>query len=240
MVEIEILLKKYAEEYEVPAFISSDPIQFPHRYSNKRDIEISGFITSWFSYGNRKAIIAKCDEVDCLMGRKPTEYILNSEYDKFKSDDRSLYRFYKYSDFYCLCKRLNHIYTQYEDLEAAVCVAAQDNPVRALQLLFNGLNGIPKAECNSACKRIAMFARWMVRKGSSIDFGLWTNVSPASLVIPLDVHVFRQATLLGLTTRKSADMVTAREITDKLSNIFKGDPTKGDFALFGYGVNNKC
>lgn len=236
--ELAELLRDYAQKYEVSSFIASDPIQFPHRYKNLRDIEVSAFVTSWLSYGNRKAIISKCEEVDSFFCNKPFDYIVSKKYECFQSDKRSFYRFFIYSDFYDLCSRLNEVYSHFEDLESAVCSVCND-PLFSLKSIFSGIKGIPKTECGSACKRLAMFLRWMVRQGSEVDFGVWKKISPSSLVIPLDVHVFRQATLLGLTKRKTADMVAAQEITNILSTVFEGDPVKGDFALFGYGINNK-
>ena len=98
---------------------------------------------------------------------------------------------------------------------------------------------IPK-DTQSACKRVCMFLRWMVRYDSPVDLGLWKDfIHRRSLIIPMDTHVLQQSVRLGLLSSKTATMTTARRLSDALSEIFPDDPTKGDFALFGYGVNTQ-
>lgn len=111
------------------------------------------------------------------------------------------------------------------------------HPISYLIACFHGIKGFPKSNF-SACKRLNMLLRWMSRKNSPVDLGLW-DIKPSKLIIPLDTHVHRIALDLGLTKRKQADMKTALEITDAMREIWPEDPAKGDFALFGYGVNNK-
>ena len=110
---------------------------------------------------------------------------------------------------------------------------------RSIQSLFCNINGIPVLKGNSACKRLVMFLRWMVRRDSAVDFGIWKSIDPVDLLIPLDTHVYQQAVRLNITERKSADMRAAIEITEFFKDIYPDDPSKGDFALFGYGVFNK-
>lgn len=230
-------LKIWADAYNTKDFIPSDPVSFPHRFSSKKDIEISAFITAWIAYGNRKQILKKAEEVHSDMDGKPYEFIINGKYSIYKERKGSFYRFFKYDDLYRLCDRLSNIYSGFSDMENAV-LASDKDPISALQNLFDGINGIPYTD-QSACKRLAMFLRWMVRQDRIVDFGIWESISPSTLLIPLDTHVFRIAKRLGMTKRSSADRKAAEEITNALRQIWPDDPCKGDFALFGYGVNEK-
>lgn len=263
MNDLKTQLINLANKYETEGFIGSDPIQFPRHFCtdtdyagqimrNKRNIEISGFITSWLSYGNRKQIIKTVEKLHILMGWKPYDYLMSQEWQRYKGSKERLYRFNTYGDYSELLERLYTIYKLYSDLENAV-INLTDSKINVkytlhylnmcgyiqrLQVLFEGVSGIPLLSSGSACKRLAMFLRWMIRRNSPVDMGIWRRCQPESLLIPLDTHVHKQALNLGITKRKSADMRTAKEITDYFNNIFPGDPAKGDFALFGYGVNN--
>lgn len=230
-------LECWADAYNIKEFIQTDPVSFPHRFTEKKDIEISGFITAWIAYGNRKQILKKANEVHDDMNGKPYEFIINQGYNIYKEKEGSFYRFFKYSDLYEICHRLNAVYTNYKDMEQAVNATDHD-AITALQKLFDGINGIPYTS-QSACKRLAMFLRWMVRRDGIVDFGIWQSMNQAELLIPLDTHVFKMAKRLEMTRRSQADRKAAEEITSALRNIWNDDPCKGDFALFGYGVNEK-
>ncbi|HPH63315.1 MAG TPA: TIGR02757 family protein [Paludibacteraceae bacterium] len=238
MNSIEDRLRAWADKYECSAFIKNDPIQFPHRYSSKQDIEISAFLTAWISYGNRKCIVKKAEELDVMMGHSPYDFIRVGGFLSWKDDQRSFYRFYKYSDLYALCSRLQTIYVQNEDLETALLNLIEMDPISKLQMLFAGIKGIPVLNSNSACKRLCMFLRWMIRQNSPVDIGVWKNISPSCLLIPLDVHVYNKAIELGHTKRRSQDRKTAEEITSCFDLLFPGDPARGDFALFGEDINH--
>ena len=149
-----------------------------------------------------------------------------------------MYRFYTYQDRLTLFRRVNDIYANHESLEDAVSeVKSYSSPILKLQYLFAGIPGIPVLGGGSACKRLAMFLRWMVRSDGSVDFGIWrTAVQPHELIIPLDTHVHQISLELGLTTQKNATLQTAVEITEALKAVFPGDPCLGDFALFGYDI----
>ena len=247
-------LSYLADKYETKDFIEADPIQFPREFcidtdyvgrimDDKRNVEISGFITAWLSYGNRTQIIKTVEKLHTLMGWKPYDYLMSQEWREFEGEEVRLYRFYTYGDFAELLECLYVIYRKYRDLEEAVIrgddnTIEYDNYITMLQALFIGINGIPDIRNTSACKRLAMFLRWMIRRDSPVDMGIWERCQPEKLIIPLDTHVHQQALKMGITKRKSADMRTAKEITDYFNDIFPGDPAKGDFALFGYGVNN--
>ena len=254
------LLIEYAKTYNTKEFIETDPISFPHQYSKKQDIEISSFISSWLAYGNRKAILQTLNlihqEINLNYFNSPFEYIKQRGFEKYKNNNQSLYRFYKHNDFYNLCNTLHKIYIQennntFEDkigkeLQLKDKSTKQDstNPNPCLNVIeiiidiFKDVEGIP-INTKSACKRLCMLLRWLVRNDNIVDLGIWTILHPQDLIIPLDTHVHKQALLLNLTKSKQANMQTALEITAKLKEVFPEDPTLSDFSLFGYGVNNK-
>lgn len=241
-------LKRWAEQYETAEFVKNDPVQIPRRYDSRVNIEISAFVTAWIAWGNRKQIIKKADFIDReIFHGAPYHYIVGTdtqgaapEWRQYKDSPESFYRTFTFADFHDLCARLYDVYTSAESMEAAIKKTHETNGETALstlQSLFGSVNGIPDFETQSACKRLCLFLRWMCRKGSPVDFGLWTVCEPRNLIMPLDTHVHKQAIRLGLTTRRTPDLRTAIEITDRFAEIFPDDPTKGNFALFGYGVN---
>ena len=232
-------LRDWAAEYNRDKFIHSDPVQFPHRYSEAKDIEISAFLTAWISYGNRKCIITKAEELDRMFGPSPLHFILNNKYSNYQNNYNSFYRFFKYHDLYEICERMHYCYQKFGSLESALKSTPGQTLVQRIQNLFININGIPKPEGNSACKRICMFLRWMIRQDKTVDFGIWESFSPSELIVPLDTHVHQIAKKCGITQRSTPDIKTAMEITDFMKQIFPEDPCLGDFALFGYGINNK-
>nr|DAZ59459.1 MAG TPA: Protein of unknown function (DUF2400) [Caudoviricetes sp.] len=242
-------LKRWAEQYETADFINADPVQIPHRYDSRVNIEISAFVTAWIAWGNRKQIIKKADFIDRKIFKgEPYHYIVGNtvergnrpEWEQYQGSTDCLYRTFTFGDFHDLCARLYDVYTSAENMEAVIKKAHETNGETALatlQSLFGSVNGIPDFETQSACKRLCLFLRWMCRKGSPVDFGLWDVCDPRNLIIPLDTHVHKQALRLGLVKRWTLDLTTAIEITERFAEIFPDDPAKGDFALFGYGVN---
>lgn len=242
---IKALLQEWANKYNCHKFIALDPIQIPRKYYRPVNIEISAFVTAWLSFGNRKAIIEKALFIDLdVFKEMPYLYIVGlggiQNWRKYKNDKTVLYRFFTYADFYDLCERLFVVYTQYASLELYLLAMMKElncSALKALQASFGMVKGIPNDESPSACKRLCMFMRWMVRNDETVDMGVWKKLSPKDLIIPLDTHVHQVALALGITKRKQADMRTAMEITDYFKGIFPEDPARGDFALFGAGVN---
>lgn len=237
-------LRQWAKEYNEKGFIPRDPVQFPHRYASKKDVEISAFLTSWISYGRREQILKKANELHEAMGVSPYLWIMDGGYKtlagvaKEPQGRDTFYRFYTYTHLKHLCERLRAIYEGYESMEQAFAVGRNPNPIVRMQEMFAGIEGIPAPGSTSACKRLAMFLRWMVRRDGVVDLGIWkTVVKPSELIIPLDTHVHQIALELRLTSRKDASMKTAMEITRALREVFPDDPCLGDFALFGYDVN---
>lgn len=238
-------LRAWAERYNTKAFIPADPVQFPHRFTDKRDREISAFLTAWISYGRRTHILAKAEALHSRMGASPYAFIKGGDTTfRFLAEEaarpggrNTFYRFYTYADLHALCRRLKEIYEQYESLEDALVAIEGPHPIRRIQRLFGTVQGIPAIDGTSACKRLAMFLRWMVRTDGIVDFGIWTKaVQPDQLLIPLDTHVHQISLALGLTRQKTATYRTAVEITEALREVFPGDPCLGDFALFGYDI----
>lgn len=244
-------LIRLAKKYNTVDFIKDDPISFPHHYDNKKDIEISSFIAQWIAYGKREMFLKILNNFFTEMPI-PYLFIKDKEYEKYKNNHSNLYRFYTNHDFYLLCERLHHIYFVLgqgkEDMEQVILknliTNKKDNQkkietedvLKEIIRLFPQIKGIPQ-NLNSACKRLCLFLRWLVRKDGIVDFGIWNILEPKDLIIPVDVHVYKQALNLNLTQRKTADFKTAKEITDKLKTVFPDDVCLGDFALFGYGVN---
>lgn len=231
--ELDTCLCKWAEEYHCSDFIAADPVQFPHRYTVKEDIEISGLLTAVLSFGNRIQILKKADELDKIMEHAPLDYVLSGKWrDDFpESDGRSFYRMLSYADIRGYFEKLYRVYAAGKTLEDAL-KEYKGIPMQQL-CSFLGVSD------RSPQKKLNMFLRWMIRTGSPVDFGIWRTMSASQLVIPLDTHVCRVAYQLGLTESASFSLNNAKKITAALEKVFPGDPCLGDFALFGYGVNHK-
>ncbi len=240
-------IQTLAEKYETQEFIPKDPISFPHRFKDKKDIEIAAFVAQWLAYGKRELFLKVLAKIGEDFKGKPYLYIKNREFDKYKDDKTVLYRFFTFADYYLLCEELYTIYfvegkavmTMEEVFKQELKTDKVKDPIVLLQLIgnkFSRVKGIPH-DTFSACKRLFMFLRWMIRKNSTVDFGLWDIMGAENLLIPVDVHVLRQSIALNLTTKKTATIKTAIEITANMKTIFPTDPTKADFALFGLGVD---
>ena len=219
-----------ARKYETADFINEDPIQFPHRYHTKTDIEISGLLTAAISFGNRKQIIKKADLLCGLMGKSPTGYIKDRAYERRFSlhDQTSFYRMMKHSDMRFIMDKLHLAYTQADSLETYTGMFA-GSPMEKMCAFL-------EVSPHSPQKKINMFLRWMVRTNSPVDFGIWKNFKCSELTIPLDTHVAHTAKTLGITENETYSLRAAKQITRALGTIFPGDPVKGDFALFGLGI----
>ncbi len=223
-------LLAWAGEYHCAAFIQDDPVQFPHRYMRKQDIEISGLLTAIMSFGNRKQILKKADELHRLMGDSPYQYVLSCQWkEDFQLTDRSFYRMLSYADFHVCFARLYAAYSRFDSLEDALSVYS-GTPMEKLCAFL-------EVSAKSPQKKLNMFLRWMIRKESEVDFGIWKSFDCRDLLIPLDTHVCRVAYLLGLTDTETFSLKNARNITSVLAEVFPNDPCLGDFALFGSGVN---
>jgi uncharacterized protein (TIGR02757 family) len=247
-------LNKKAEEYNTEAFIEADPISIPHLFSQKQDIEIAGFFAAIFAWGNRKMIIGKCKELMHRMDNSPYHFCLELNEERLKRLTGFKHRTFNDTDLLYFVEFLHYHYSKYDSLETAFTqwMTKEDITVE------NALNGfhhyffsLPDAPArskkhiaapfkNSACKRLNMFLRWMVRQDDrSVDFGIWYRIKPSQLVCPVDVHVARVAKRFNLLTRPQTDWLAALELTENLRKFDSEDPAKYDFALFGLGVIEK-
>lgn len=243
-----LLESKYLQ-YNNTRFIELDPISIPHQFNEKQDIEIMGFWAAILAWGQRKTIINKCNELIGLMDGQPYDFIKNHQsadlkpFLKFKhrtfNDIDTLYFIAFFKEFYAnndsLETAFTFDYTQEKTIEKGLVnfhklfFASEFAPNRTKKHISTPAN-------NSACKRINMFLRWMVRKDEhGVDFGIWQNIKPSQLICPCDVHVDRVARKLGLIERKQTDWKTALELTENLKKFDVKDPVKYDFALFGMG-----
>lgn len=219
----------WAEEYNDPKYFQEDPIAFPRKFMDKyavggaslADVEISALLAAHLAWGRRAMIVRDCERMFDEMLWRPYDYVMAGDY---RNENASLHRTIKWSEFASICQRMKAIYSETPSLEH---LTAAD-----IRCQIFGQKADPKA----ANKKINMMRRWMVRDDGKVDFGLWTNSDKKELILPLDVHVYTQATELGLTSRRQKDIITAKEITDSFREIWPDDPCRGDFALFGYGV----
>ncbi len=223
------ILRNLAEQYNKEEYFTGDPIIFPKHFAHKdgaslQDVEIAAVIAAHLAWGRRDMIVRDCKRAFDEMGWEPYSYVMAGLY---RDEDKSLHRTIKWSDFAAICGRLKEFYSTHESLETL-------SPDEFRVKVYG-----QKSDLKAANKKIHMLRRWMVRNDGIVDLGLWKNTSPASLIIPLDVHVHRSARNMGITSRNSADITTATEITQFLHKAFPGDPCKGDFALFAYAASLK-
>ena len=241
-------LDKLVEKYENKTFIETDPIQIPHRYKDKEDIEIVAFISALFAYGSRKVFIPKLDELFSKMGKSPLGYIKNGEFSNLKSFN---YRFAKENDVVEILKVLSKLYNSNETIQTLFRYGyEQKSDIKGmLQVVtdyfyLNSTDNVGEGfyfmlanpKNNGAMKRLNMFLRWLVRK-PPVDFGLWDFISTSELLIPLDTHVAKISREMNLLTRKSNDFKSVLELTHKLKQFDSNDPTKYDFAIYAKGIN---
>jgi len=248
---LQAFLNEKVAEYNRPEFITNDPISIPHRYSTRQDIEIAGLFAAVLAWGQRKTIINKCRELMTLMDDTPYDFVRNHADSDLKRFLDFKHRTFNATDTLYFIEILRQFYSQHNSLEDAFArfiTPADETTEKTLigfRTLFFSLEFAPARTrkhistpaAKSACKRLNMFLRWMVRRDNNgVDFGIWTRISPAQLVCPCDVHVERVARGLGLITRPKTDWQTALELTQNLRQFDSADPVKYDFALFGLGV----
>lgn len=247
-------LGEKVDEYNQPGFIANDPITIPHEFTKKQDIEIAGFIASVFAWGQRKTIINKSREFLGLMGNEPHRFVLEYGEEDIKPFQEFKHRTFNGTDALYFLHFFRWFYEKYESFEKAFTIGMDENDetiegglINFFKLFFSlpdhpkrTYKHIPTPSRKSACKRINMYLRWMVRKDEKgVDFGLWEDIKPSQLVCPCDLHVDRVARKLGLVSRKQTDWYTALELTEALRKFDPADPVKYDFALFGLGVEEK-
>lgn len=238
--------------YNQSSFIDDDPISIPYQYHKKQDIEIAAFWTAMLSWGQRKTIINKMNELFGLMGNKPYDFIVNHTDEDRARFEHFKHRTFNFTDTLYFLEFLQHHYRNHDSLEDAFLKGTATKKFDTKKSLagfheyFFSLEYAPHRTKKhvatplrkSSCKRLNMFLRWMVRKDAiGVDFGIWHLIPPSALMMPLDIHVQRVAQKLGLLKRTQADWLACEELTIALRKFDKNDPVKYDFALFGTGVN---
>ncbi len=245
-------LKEFLDEkviqYNTPDFIELDPIQIPHMYSVKEDIEISGFLAATISWGNRKSILKSAKGMMVLMGNSPYDFIINHKDHHLDKFNGFVHRTFNTDDFKVFVRVLKHLYLNMNGLEG---LFVENQTPESLQPAIHKLKqkfiSIPYSTrtlkhiadplAGSAAKRINMYLRWLIRKDNAgVDFGIWKNIPPSILSCPLDVHSGKVARDLGLLKRKQNDAKAVTELDAALRLLDPEDPVKYDFALFGLGI----
>jgi uncharacterized protein (TIGR02757 family) len=244
------LLCRLADKYETCCFCDSDPSCILHRYADAADAETAAFIMAVLSFGRRDLFMKKADMIFSCSGAHPSEWIRSGKWKKdFPGGSGKFYRFYSYDDLRAVFAVLQEILHEEKtfgsymkkryDEARGTCGNGGSSP--ELAPLISSAFGTCRAVSHtkqSANKRIHMFLRWMVRTGSPVDLGLWTWFSPSDLLIPLDTHVLQESVKLGLIPEGSTGTAgTARRLTDVLRQVWPDDPARGDFALFGLGMD---
>lgn len=244
-------LDEKARLYNNPQFIELDPIQIPHMYTAKEDVEIAGFLSATISWGNRKAIVKGARKMMDLMGNAPHDFIMSCGDAQRDRLGEYVYRTFNGTDLTFFIKSLGHIYRERGGLEGVFnTYQGQDSLQDAIHQLKQVFFSVPHPErtrkhlsdphAGSAAKRVNMFLRWMVRNDKcGVDFGIWKEISPSILSCPLDIHTGNVARKLGLIGRKQNDSKAVSQLDQSLRILDPIDPVKYDFALFGLGIFEK-
>jgi uncharacterized protein (TIGR02757 family) len=237
--------------YEQPSFIPPDPISVPHAFDDPRDQEVIGLYAALLAWGQRRTVLAKMAELCERMRYRPYQFVRafdeardgarlsGFKHRTFQPEDAcwltrclgvALRTFGTLED--CFARHLPpeapHVGPALEGFSTMLPSLLPDVPLRLRKHLARPSTG-------SACKRLNLYLRWMVRPGP-VDLGCWMRLRPSQLVLPLDVHVGRQARVLGLLTRPTDDWAAALELTATCRHLCPEDPVRYDFALFGAGV----
>jgi uncharacterized protein (TIGR02757 family) len=241
------------EQYNNSAFIEGDPVCIPHQYTLLQDIEISGFFAAILSWGRRETIIRNTEKLMGMMDNAPYEFILQHKETDLKPFLTFSHRTFNSTDILFFISFLHEYYSTFISMESAFSthLDRDDKTIKKAligfqQIVFAGeypertRKHLSSPARNSACKRMNMFLRWMVRTDhQGVDFGLWKSISPSQLVIPLDIHVSRVARRFGLIEDERVNWKTAEALTDELRKFDPEDPVKYDYALFGLGIMEK-
>lgn len=248
--EIKDFLDEKVILYNNPSFIIDDPVQIPHLFTEKEDIEIAGFLSATIAWGNRKMIIKNAQQMIELMGNSPYDFVINHKESHLDNLDQFVHRTFNGTDFITFIKALQNIYINHNGLESVFSMNPSlnlqeristfkkiffeiEHPARTQKHISDPLKG-------SAAKRINMFLRWMVRQDNAgVDFGIWQKINPSELSCPLDVHSGNIARKLGILKRKQNDSKALLELDTFLREMDATDPVKYDFALFGLGAIEK-
>ena len=243
--KIKSILDEYSSKINVHEFIESDPVLFPHKYTLRQDVEIAAILSAINAWGRRDMILRDIGRILDIAGASPYDFVMSADLNSL-SGDESLHRTFKVADLAYVCRGLREIYSQHSSAE--FCFTGRDmfDGIKVFREAIVAANAsvassrrsskhLSDPEAGSACKRLNLFLRWMVRNDGIVDLGIWRTISPAQLYIPLDVHVGRVARSLGLISRASNDRKTVVELTAALRKMNPDDPVSYDFGLFGIG-----
>lgn len=245
----DFLTEKYRKYMSVD-FIETDPVQIPHRFCEKEDVEIAGFLAATIAWGNRAMIIKNASRMVNLMDDAPYDFVQNAGTSDLNGLEKFVHRTFNGTDFKAFVGSLQIIYRQYGGLEQVFTEGFKQygtifGAIAHFRTVFTdgpfsarSQKHVPNVEKHSAAKRINMYLRWMVRK-DAVDFGLWKGIPKSALMLPLDVHTGRVGRQLGLLSRKQDDWKAVEEITGSLRLFDPDDPVKYDYALFGIGAFEK-
>ncbi len=246
--EIRSFLNEKVDRYNTPDFIELDPISIPHQFSEKEDIEISGFLASTIAWGNRKMILRNANKMMDLMGNSPYDFVMSHNEDQLERFDGFVHRTFNSLDFKFFIKSLKNIYENHGGMEAVFHKYKTDTSlqpaIHEFKKVFFSIDHERRTQKHigdpmktSVAKKMNMMLRWFVRNDKrGVDFGIWNTISPSILSCPLDVHSGNISRKLGLITRKQNDGKALIELDNYLRAFDPNDPVKYDFALFGLGV----
>lgn len=247
-------LDQLVERFNVPDFAASDPVQFPRRFADRRDVEISSLLTSTIAWGRRPMILNNADKIHSILAGEPYRFVTEGDIDAIS--DANVHRTFFGRHLRYYLRGLRQLYARYGSLEefaVAIGAPAVEAPAWKIASELNVLLADANASCpldgpnrclpskvdSSALKRFNMALRWLVRNDGIVDIGVWDTIKPSQLYIPLDVHAGNVARGLGLLDRKQNDRRAVEELTANLRALDPDDPTRYDFALFGAGVNGE-
>lgn len=247
--ELKSFLDEKSDLYNNPDFIESDPIQIPHSFSVKEDVEISAFLAATIAWGNRKSVISNAKKMMALMGNSPFDFVMSHSENDLEKFEGFVHRTFNSEDLKTFVRALRHIYRNHGGMEAVFTKNAGDlqTGISEFKKIFFEIphrhrtqKHISDPSQGSAAKRIHMMLRWLARQDNKgVDLGIWKGISPSLLSCPLDVHSGNIARKLGILTRKQNDAKALAELDAKLRELDPKDPVKYDFALFGLGAFEK-
>jgi uncharacterized protein (TIGR02757 family) len=239
---VKTILDEYSSKINVPEFIDSDPVRFVHQYKQLQDIETAGILSAINAWGRRDMILKDIAIILSIMGNSPYDFVMSANLNTL-SGNKSLHRTFNMSDFGYVCRGLRKVYSKHSSAEEYFVGNNMFDGIKSLRMAIVSANEtghraskhLSNPDSNSACKRLHLFLRWMVRNDGIVDLGIWKNILPSELFIPLDVHVGRVSRSLGLLSRKQNDRKAVEELTAILKQMNPRDPIIYDFGLFGIG-----